>query len=342
MNILPRISQRIGTAAALFTSATAVMAFATVATAQDSNYPSKPIELVCTTSPGSGTSIWCEMVAGELKKDEYLGVPINVTYKNGGSNHEPTVYLSEQPADGYTFMHMSRSFTSYFNLPHFTKTPDDFHLLAKFEQTVYGVAVRCDDPEIKSWEDLVAYNEANPGKLTMGSNKVGSTQHLQHTMIGRDPAGADLGFVPYKGSGGVVKDVIGGHLRVGFGPAGVWNTHIEAGTICPILTLNEERLEDPLWADVPSIRDVGMSYNVPHQWQGFMVKAGTPPEVMDTLAAALKKVSESDHYRDTYMVQNPHVVPAFDAADRDKLMSDFKDDVAETRLFLIKVGMIDG
>ena len=334
-------TQRLASAVAFVTSATAAIVFATVATAQDAKYPSKPIELVCTTSPGSGTAIWCEMLASELAKHGYLGVPINVTYKSGGSNLEPTVYLDEQPADGYTFMHMSRSFTSYFNLPHFTKSPDDFHLLAKFEQTVYGVAVRCDDPDIKSWADLVAYNKANPDKLTMGSNKVGSTQHLQHTMIGRDPAGAELGFVPYKGSGDVVKDVVGGHLRVGFAPAGVWNTHIEAGTICPILSLNEERLENPLWADVPSIRDAGMTYNVPHQWQGFMVKAGTPPEVMDTLAAALKKVTESDHYRNVYMKQNPHVVPAFDAADREKLMADFKDEVAETRLFLVKVGMID-
>ncbi|WIY26568.1 Bug family tripartite tricarboxylate transporter substrate binding protein [Parasedimentitalea psychrophila] len=335
-----KTTQSILSAAALVAPAT--MMFATASTAQDGDYPSKPMELVCTTSPGSGTAVWCEMLAVELAKDDYLGVPIKVTYMNGGSNHEPTVYLSDQAADGYTFMHMSRSFTSYFNLPHFTKTPDDFHLLAKFEETVYGVGVRCDDPDISSWDDLVAYNEANPGELAMGSNKVGSTHHLQHTMIGLDPAGADMRFVPYKGTGEVVKDVVGGHLRVGFAQPGRWNTHIEAGTICPILILNEERLDHPLWAEVPSIREAGMSYDVPHQWQGFMVKAGTPPERMDILAAAMEKVTTSDQYRNVYMAQNPHVVPAFDAADRDKLMADFKTAVGVTREFLLEIGMIEG
>jgi len=312
----------------------------TVLQAQAEAFPSKPIELVCTTKPGSGTSVWCEMLSKELAKDEYLGVPINVTYKSGGSNHEPVLYVTNKDADGYTIMHMSRSFTSYFNLPHFTKTFDDFSLIAQFEQTVYGVGVRCDDPDIKSWEDLVAYNKANPGELAMGSNKVGSTHHLQHVRIGLDPKGADLRFVPYRGTGGVVKDVIGKHLRVGFAQPGLWNPHIEAGTICPLLILNEERLDHPLWADVPSVREVGMTYEVPHQWQGFMVKAGTSDEHMDKLAGALRAVAESDDYKNVYMANNPHVVPAFED-NRDELATKFRAQLANTREFLLEIGMIE-
>lgn len=322
-------------------AAVALVFPAGAAFAQD-DYPSKPIELVCTTSPGSGTAAWCEMVAGELAKEDYLGVPINVTYKNGASNWEPTLYLSQQEADGYTFMHFSRSFTSYFNLPHFELEPEAFEILAKFEETIYGIGVRCDDPDLKSWEDVVAYTEANPGALAMGFNKIGSTHHLQHTMITRDPAGAKLNFVPYSGTGDVVKDVIGGHLRVGAAQPGLWNSHIEAGTICPILILNETRLDHPQWADVPSIRDVGMSYDVPHQWQGFMVKAGTPEERMDILTAALEKVSKSDHYKEVYMSRNPHVVPNFVGGDREKLMADFLEAVATTREFLLEIDFIQG
>lgn len=311
-----------------------------VAMAQD--WPSAPVELVCTTSPGSGTAVWCEMVASELTKDDYLGVPVNVVYKNGGSNWEPTLYVSQQPADGYTFMHFSRSFTSYFNLPHFEREPEDFEILARFEETIYGVGVRCDDPDLQSWEDVVAYTEANPGELAMGSNKVGSTHHLQHTMIGLDPAGANLNFVPYSGTGQVVKDVVGGHLRIGFAQPGRWNSHIEAGTICPILILNEEQLDHPLWADVPSIRDVGMTYDVPHQWQGFLVRAGTPPEIVDALRSALRQVTESDQYRDVYMAQNPHVVPNFVGDNSEQLMTEFLEGVAKTREFLLEIGFIEG
>lgn len=341
MTHLLTTAKRILAAAALALPAAVPISIATTAVARADDYPSKPVELVCTTSPGSGTAVWCEMVAAELAKDGYLGVPVNVTYKSGGSNWEPTLYLSQQPADGYTFMHFSRSFTSYFNLPHFELDPEDFTILSRFEETIYGVGVRCDDPDLKSWEDVVAYTKENPGKLAMGSNKVGSTHHLQHTMIGLDPAGAKLNFVPYSGTGQVVKDVLGGHLRVGFAQPGRWNSHIEAGTICPILILNEERLDHPLWADVPSIRDVGMSYDVPHQWQGFLVKAGTPPEIVETLTNALRKVTESDEYKNVYMVQNPHVIPKFVGGDSEQLMAEFQEAVGKTREFLIEIEFIE-
>lgn len=328
--ILPMIALALPTAGAAF--------LAVPAGAQ--TFPERPIELVCTTRPGSGAAAWCEMLAQELSKPDYLGVTVNVTYKSGGSNHEPVVYVGEKPTDGYTIMHMSASFHTYFLMPHFTKTFDDFDLLARFEKTVYGVAVLCNDPDLKSWDDLVAYNKANPGSLAMGSNKIGSTHHLHHVRIGLDPAGADLRFVPYEGTGDVVKDVLGGHLRVGFAQPGLWNPHIEAGTVCPLLILNEDRLDHPLWENVPSVPDVGMTYDIPHQWQGFMVKDGTPEEVKTTLREAMRKVTESDVYNNTYMVQNPHVMP--DYRDDEAAIADlFKIDTETTREFLLEVGMLE-
>ncbi|WP_026379480.1 Bug family tripartite tricarboxylate transporter substrate binding protein [Afifella pfennigii] len=304
------------------------------------DYPSEPVELVCTTSPGSGAAAWCNMMAEELKKPDYLGVPVNVVFKSAGSNHEPVVYVANQPADGYTIMHMSGSFPGYFNLPHFTKSYDDFQIITRVEQTLYGIAVRCDDPDIKSWKDLAAYAKANAGELAMGSNKVGSIHHRHHVRIADDENGAELRFVPYQGTGGVVKDVVGEHLRVGFAQPGKWNSHIEAGTICPILILNEERLDHPLWKDVPSVPEVGMTYDIPHQWQGFLVKKGTPNEIMDTLAENIKKVTQSDAYA-AYMEQNPHVIPNFED-DRQKLSDDFYQALDDTRKFMIDNGMIDG
>lgn len=322
---------------AISTAAMAVVGLnAGEAKAQD--YPNKPIELVCTTKPGSGAATWCNMMATELKKEEYLGVPINVVFKSAGSNHEPVVYIDAKEADAYTIMHMSGSFPGYFNLPHFTKTYDDFQILSRVEQTLYGVSVRCDDPDIKTWEDLVAYNKANPGDLAMGSNKVGSIHHRHHVAIGGDPMGADMRFIPYQGTGGVVKDVVAGHLRVGFAQPGKWNSHIEAGTICPLVLLNEERLDDPIWKDVRTAPEVGMTYEIPHQWQGFLVKKGTDDARLDILSAAIQKVTESDAYAE-YLANNPHVVPNYEA-DREKLSKDFYVSIDDTRAFMIERDMI--
>lgn len=308
--------------------------------ASAADFPKKPIELVCTTKPGSGAALWCNMMAEELQKPDYLGVPVNVAFKYAGSNHEPVVYVANKPADGYIIMHLAGSYPGYFNLPHFTKSYDDFQIIAQVEQTLYGIAVRCDDPDIKSWKDLVAYSKSHPGELAMGSNKVGSIHHRQHIRIANDPMGANMRFVPYSGTGGVVKDVVGKHLRVGFAQPGKWNPHIEAGTICPLLLLNEKRLDHSLWKDVPSVPEVGLTYEIPHQWQGFLVKKGTPPEIMDTLAAAMKKVTESEAYK-KYLAQAPEVIPNFED-NREKLSKDFYKALDDTKKFMIKNGMIKG
>lgn len=305
------------------------------------DYPSKPVELVCSTKPGSGAANWCNMMGQELAKPGFLGVPVNVVFKSAGNNNEPVVYTYNKPADGYTLMHMSASFSGYFNLPSFTRTFDDFEIISRVETTLYGIAVRCDDKDIKSWADLVKYSKAHPGELAMGSNKVGSNHHRHHMRVVTDPKGPDLRFVPYEGTGGVVKDVVGGHLRVGFAQPGLWDAHIQAGTICPLLILDDNRLTtDPLWKDVPNIREAGLTYDIPYQWQGFLVKKGTPDAVKDKMAAAIKKVTETAEYK-AYLKTAPEVIANFEG-DRKKLNADFKKALADTKQFMIENGMIKG
>ena len=55
-------------------------------------FPTKPIELICSTKAGSGAAAWCEMMANEMSQKGRLGVPITVLYKPGGANHEGAVY----------------------------------------------------------------------------------------------------------------------------------------------------------------------------------------------------------------------------------------------------------
>jgi tripartite-type tricarboxylate transporter receptor subunit TctC len=311
----------------------AATAFAGPALAQ--KYPDKPVELVCTTSPGSGISFWCQVLAAELPKPEYLGVPVNVIYKSGGSQHEPVLYVAGKPADGYTIMHVSASYYGYFHLPHYTKSYDDFHLLARMIRLTYGVAVRCDNPYgIKTWNDLVTYAKQNPRKLAMGSNKVGSGQH-RHQLAMLRSADVDIRFVPYQGDGDTIKDVVGGHVPVGMAQPRGWGPHIAEGTICPLLLMNDKRLEgDPNWKNVPNVREVGLNYDIPHQWEGFMVKKGTPPEIMDTLAAALKKVSETSPAYKEYLTKSISILVDVNT-DRKWLDEDMYKNMPEVKKFMI-------
>jgi tripartite-type tricarboxylate transporter receptor subunit TctC len=245
--------------------------------------------------------------------------------------------LTQKKNDGHTILHINGSHSGYFNLPHFTKTFDDFSMVAKVERHLYAIAVRCDDPEIKSWSDLVKIEKASPGKLSMGSNKPGSLHHRQHILINNDQ-GIKMRFVPYKGTGGVVKDIAGGHLRVGFAQPGKWNKHIKSGVACPLALLNETRLDHPLWKDVPTIGELGAKYTIPHQFQGFMVKKGTSDKIMDAIAKATKDVINSDAYK-KYINKQPHVIPMFED-DRKAITSNFQQSLKDAKVFMKANGII--
>lgn len=297
-------------------------------------FPDKPIELVCTTSPGSGAARWCQLMAQEMAKP--LGVPVNVTYKSGGSNYEPTLYLQQQPADGYTIMHMSGSFGGYFNLPHFKVTAADLDHFTRVEQTIYSVAGLADQPW-KSAKELIAYAKSKPGELSMGSNKVGSIHHRHHVAL-FTAAGVNIRFVPYKGTGDVVKDVLGKHLPVGFAQPGLWLPHVQAGKVRMLMVLNEKRLDHPVFKDIPVPSEVGINYDIPHQWQGMSVKRGTPRDLVAKLAAAVKTAGQSKAYKD-YDAKQPHVVPIMDT-DLDALNAALAKDVENSRKFMVANGMI--
>jgi tripartite-type tricarboxylate transporter receptor subunit TctC len=297
-------------------------------------FPSKPMELICTTRPGSSVAVWCQVLAEGFA--EQLGVPVQVIFKSGGSQHEPVLYVANKPADGHTIMHISASFYGYFHLPHYTKSYADFQTLAQVEKHVYGVAMRCDNPYgIKSYEDLVAYAKKNPGKLAMGSNKIGSTHHRHQLAFLKDAGISNVRFVPYGGDGDTVKDVLGGHLAVGQASPRTWRAHIEAGTVCPLVMKTEERLSrDKQWKDVRTVKEVGLKYEIPHHWQGLMVKRGTPEPVMDRLVEALKKLTQSPAYQD-YLAKGSHIVLDL-KTDRKWLNEDMAQNQAEVKAFMIE------
>ncbi len=297
-------------------------------------FPSKPIDFICATSPGSGAAVWCHLVADHLRKD--LKNPVKVQFKSGGSNHEPTVYVAKKPADGHTLLHISGSFTGYFNLPHFRYDEKDFDILAVMEQHLYAIAVHADSPW-KNYKDFIAAAKKNPNKYSMGSNKIGSIHH-RHQELLHKTIGIKVRFVPYKGTGDVVKDVVGKHLIIGFAQPGKWNSHIKAGKARALLLLNEKRLGGPIWSKIPVPSDLGINYKLPHQFQGFMVRKGTPKEAMKGLKTSLKKLKTTDTYK-KYLSKQPHVIPGYDD-DTERLNKEFKSGKKATRKLMIKLGIL--
>ena len=150
--------------------------------------------------------------------------------------------------------------------------------------------------------------------------------------------GINIRFVPYKGTGDVVKDVIGKHLKIGFAQPGKWIPHVKAGKARMLLLLNEERLHHPMVKDVSTPAELGIKYTIPHQFQGFMVKKGTPAKSIDMLQKAMAKVSSTEKYK-KYMAKQPHVVPNFES-DLKILDSEFSAGLKDTRKLMVKLGIL--
>lgn len=316
-----------------FASALLLFSGAAPAHAQDA-YPQKPVELVCSTSPGSTAAQWCQLVAQVLAQDGMLGVPVNVAYKGAGSGNEAAVYVRGKPADGYTILHANASWSGYMNLPTFEPSVEDFEYLARIEKFIYALGTHTAMP-YQTFGDAVAAAKEKPGTLAVAGNKIGSIHH-KHILSVFKAADAEAVHIPYEGSGDAVRDVLGQHVPLGLGSIGQLQPHVEAGNIRPLVVLNEERVA--AFPDVPTPAELGYDYPISHQWQGIFLRAGTPEDIKGKLRDALTKLMDSPEYAE-YLKNSPHVEKNFET-DPAVLKQSLEDEISDYREFMQANGIL--
>lgn len=297
-------------------------------------FPEKPIDFICGTSPGSGAARWCQIMALELARPEVLGKPVRVLYKPAGSGNESAIYTDHRPADGYTLMHANASYASYMSLPSFSVKPSDLELAARVEKSLYMLATPTGSP-YKTFADVVAAAKKNPGKLSVGGNKLGSNAHLQVVELFK-AAGVTVNHVPYQGTGESLKDLLGGSIQLALINPVLVLPHIKAGTLRAIVYLDTTRLAQ--LPDVPTPHDLGLNYQFPVQWQGFFLKKGVPEDRKKILLDAIAKVAKSADYQ-AYLKATPGV--ALDLiTDGPTLEKEFSNEVEKTKAFMAANGLL--
>jgi tripartite-type tricarboxylate transporter receptor subunit TctC len=312
-----------------------VLAFAALfATPALAAYPDKPITMICATSPGSGASRWCQMMAQGLAKKDALGVPVRVVFKPGGSGNEAAVYADNKPADGYTLMHANGSYSGYMNLPTFSVKRNDLTLVARIVKSLY-VVVTPADSKYKSFADVVKAAKAEPGKLPVAGNKLGSNAHRQIISL-FNAAGVKVNHIPYHGTGKSLKDLLGHHIMLGLSNPSLVIPHIKAGALRALVLLDTKRL--PEMPNVPTPHDLGLNYDLPVQWQGFFLKTGTPPAVKQKILKAMATVVHSQEFK-AYLKKTPGVVENF-ITDEAALNKDLDKNIKATREFMKENGLI--
>lgn len=252
----------------------------------------QPIANVIVGFPAGGaTDIVARMVA-EAIQGKYAETVV-VQNRPGAGGQIAAAFVKGQPADGATLL-----FTPAFPMaihPHVYKdmrydTLKDFVPVATTHFGTLALSVGPAVPaDVKTLKDFIAWVKANPDKANFGAPSGGS-QHFTGLMLARD-AGIKLDLVSYKGGAPSVVDALGGHVPAIVTPLAEVLPYAREGKLRILATTARER--STLAPDIPTFHELGFDKIVVQDWTGFLMPAGTPPEVVARANAAVRDAVES-------------------------------------------------
>lgn len=261
--------------------------------AADPAWPTGPIRLVVGNPPGGTTDVVGRLVAAKLT--QLLGQTVMVDNRAGASGLLAAEFVSTSPADGYTLMMASSQIATYRALYPATKLrPETLESIGFVATSPYVMVVHPSLP-VKTYGELIAYAKANPGKISYAGSAPGTAQHLGWEMIKRKTE-TQMEYVPYKGTGGLMGDLLSGRLQAGIDNVAVLTPYVKSGQLRAIAVTSPKR--SSLLPDVPTIDESGYPGFAAMGWFGVFGTGHLPPAVATTLRNALKTAMESPEVRD--------------------------------------------
>lgn len=250
-------------------------------------YPERSIRLVVPFATGGTSEIVARSVANSLSTS--LGQSVYVENKPGGAGNIAMEEVKRAAPDGYTLM-LGHVGTLAVNPSLFGKKlpydPNkDFAPVTLIAKVPNVIAVS-EKSRYKTLADLVADAKKNPGKINYGSAGNGSAGHLAMEYFCTE-AGIDLVHVPYKGSGPMLTDLIGGQIQATFNGLPSLIGQIKGGTLQPLAVGSAERSK--VLPNVPTLSESGYKAFETSQWYGIIVPAGTPQPIIDRLQRDIAK-----------------------------------------------------
>ena len=254
-----------------------------------STFPNKPIKILVPFNAGSGADSSSRFYGEMLAK--HFGQQVLVENKPGASGVIAVQATRQAPADGYTILMGSNSpavvnALTIKNLPY-----DPFKDL----RPLYGIAispvafaVRAESP-YKTVADLVAAAKKENRPLQLGNYSAG--YQLVAAWLGT-ASGLPVTHIPYKGGAQMLTDVVGGQLEVGVIDF-TGTTELMKGGRLRVLAITADK-RDPKYPDIPTMKESGFPDFETSVWSAFFMRAETPNDVVEKLAAAMQKAMTSD------------------------------------------------
>jgi tripartite-type tricarboxylate transporter receptor subunit TctC len=260
----------------LAAGAAALPVVSRAATAQA--YPTRPVRLIAPVAPAGASDILARLIGQWLS--ERLGQPFIIDNRPGGGNNIGTEAVVRAPADGYTLLLAATP--NAVNATLYDKLSFNFlRDIAAVASVIRGPYVMAVNPSVsaKSVPEFIAYANANPGKLSMGSSGTGSGAHLAGELF-KMMAGVDMVHVPYRGGGPGLTDLLGGQLQLMFVSTVSSIEYIKTGRLRALAVTTATR-SDAL-PDVPTVGEFVPGYEASN-WFGLGAPKATPAEIVEKL-----------------------------------------------------------
>ena len=245
-------------------------------------YPSKPIRVIVPYPAGGVVDVQARAVTQRLAIE--LGQPIVVEAKPGANGNIAAEFVARAPADGYTLM-ISAPFIINnplleSNLRWATK---DFVPIARYSLSPSYFVVPATSPA-KTLKEFVEMAKKAKPPLQYGEGGVGSTQSMANELFMK---AADITLDPvfYKGAPPIVPDLINNLVQATILPSSVAYPMVKAGRLRALANISSRRSYQ--LPDVPTFTELGFASATALSWYGFHAPAGTPPEVIKRLEAAV-------------------------------------------------------
>ena len=275
----------------------------TVTGAHAQAYPTKPIRLIVGFTPGGGVDINARLIAPKLT--EYLGQNVIVENRPGAGTNIANELVAKSPPDGYTLLVNTAAVV--INLTLYKKVPfeaKDFTPISLFSQSPNILTVHPSLP-VKNVKDLIALAKAKPGAMNFSSAGAGTTQHLTGELF-KLRTGTNLVHIPYKGSAPSLTALLSGEVELTFANIPAISGHVKSKRLRALANAGPKRAAQ--MPDVPTLKESGVNGVEVVVWYGVFAPAGTPREIINTLANAIAKAARSPDMRQKLLDQGAEPV----------------------------------
>ena len=265
---------------------TLCLLFASFSSASFADYPDRPIKIIVPFAAGAGTDAVARFTAQRL--EEKLKQSVIVENRVGASGAIGTQAVANAAPDGYTLLFVASPFTT---VAAATPTVANYDPIKQFSPIALIAAgplvwVANAQAPFTSMREMIAFAQANPGKLAYGSAGAGGVNHLALELF-KLKTGTDILHVPYKGIAPATTDLLGGTIALLTGTIPAVLPHVKGGKARALAVTGDKR--SPLMPDVPTMREAGANGTEVYNYWGLVAPVGTPAAIVNRLNSEVQK-----------------------------------------------------